>query len=386
MESKDIMKKEKKYVMQTYSRLPLVISHGAGSYIFDKDGKKYLDLVGAIATNSVGYGNKFVSKAVGEQSKKLINATNLYYTEAQVLLAEKLHNTSGLDRAFFSNSGTEAVEAALKLARKYTKKKGIISTAHGFHGRTFGALSATGKESIKKPFEPLVPHFRQIPYNNPEALKHAITDNTAAFIVEPIQGEAGVIIPQDDYLIHIREICEQKDVLLIVDEIQTSLRTGSWFAFQHQKIMPDIITIAKGIANGVPLGATMAREEVANAFEKGDHGSTFGGNSLSCAAALATIDFIEKNDLITQAKKKGEHFLKQIRSIDSSLDKEARGKGLMAALELKENNALEITKKALSYGLIVNKVSDNTLRFLPPLTITEKEIDEGIGILEKVLQ
>ena len=386
MESDDIPTREKKYLMQVYSRMPLVVSHGAGSYLFDKDGKKYLDLVGAIATNSIGYGNRAVAKALADQSRKLINATNLYYTEAQVQLAEKLNFLSGLDKAFFCNSGAEAVEAAIKLARKSTKKKEILATTNGFHGRTFGALSATGKETIKKPFEPLVPHFRHIPYNNPAALKRAIGKETAAFIVEPIQGEAGIIVPDPNYLIQVWELCEEKDVLLIVDEIQTSLRTGHWFAFQRPKISPDIVTLAKGIANGVPIGATLAKEGVAGAFEKGDHGSTFGGNSLSCAAALATLDFIEKNDLILQAKLKGDYLFEQLISLNSPAVNEVRGRGLMAAVELKKDNAADIAKKALKKGLIVNKSTDKVLRFLPPLTITEKELDEGVRKLEKVLK
>lgn len=386
MESDDIPTREKKYLMQVYSRMPLVVSHGAGSYLFDKDGKKYLDLVGAIATNSIGYGNRAVAKALADQSRKLINATNLYYTEAQVQLAEKLNFLSGLDKAFFCNSGAEAVEAAIKLARKSTKKKEILATTNGFHGRTFGALSATGKETIKKPFEPLVPHFRHIPYNNPAALKRAIGKETAAFIVEPIQGEAGIIVPDPNYLIQVWELCEEKDVLLIVDEIQTSLRTGHWFAFQRPKISPDIVTLAKGIANGVPIGATLAKEGVAGAFEKGDHGSTFGGNSLSCAAALATLDFIEKNDLILQAKLKGDYLFEQLISLNSPAVNEVRGRGLMAAVELKKDNAADIAKKALKKGLIVNKSTDKVLRFLPPLTITEKELDEGVQKLEKVLK
>ena len=386
MESDDIPTREKKYLMQVYSRMPLVVSHGAGSYLFDKDGKKYLDLVGAIATNSIGYGNSAVAEALADQSRKLINATNLYYTEAQVQLAEKLNFLSGLDKAFFCNSGAEAVEAAIKLARKSTKKKEILATTNGFHGRTFGALSATGKETIKKPFEPLVPHFRHIPYNNPAALKRAIGKETAAFIVEPIQGEAGIIVPDPNYLIQVWELCEEKDVLLIVDEIQTSLRTGHWFAFQRPKISPDIVTLAKGIANGVPIGATLAKEGVAGAFEKGDHGSTFGGNSLSCAAALATLDFIEKNDLILQAKLKGDYLFEQLISLNSPAVNEVRGRGLMAAVELKKDNAADIAKKALKEGLIVNKSTDKVLRFLPPLTITEKELDEGVQKLEKVLK
>jgi len=386
MESDDIPTREKKYLMQVYSRMPLVVSHGAGSYLFDKDGKKYLDLVGAIATNSIGYGNSAVAEALADQSRKLINATNLYYTEAQVQLAEKLNFLSGLDKAFFCNSGAEAVEAAIKLARKSTKKKEILATTNGFHGRTFGALSATGKETIKKPFEPLVPHFRHIPYNNPAALKRAIGKETAAFIVEPIQGEAGIIVPDPNYLIQVWELCEEKDVLLIVDEIQTSLRTGHWFAFQRPKISPDIVTLAKGIANGVPIGATLAKEGVAGAFEKGDHGSTFGGNSLSCAAALATLDFIEKNDLILQAKLKGDYLFEQLISLNSPAVNEVRGRGLMAAVELKKDNAADIAKKALKKGLIVNKSTDKVLRFLPPLTITEKELDEGVQKLEKVLK
>ena len=319
------------------------------------------------------------------QSKKLINTTNLYYTEHQIVLAEKLAKLSSLSKCFFSNSGAEANEAAIKLARKHTGKTEIISTEHAFHGRTFGALSATWKEKFKKKFEPTVPGFRFVEYNNPEAVKNTITKDTAAIIVEPIQGEAGIILPSENYLKELKAICKEKDVLLILDEVQTGTgRTGKFFACQHYEVQPDIITTAKGLANGVPIGATIAREGID--FDKGDHASTFGGNSLSCAAANAVIDYILDNKLMDNAEKQGSYFITRLEELKQSNrnNKEVRGKGLMIAIEM-ENECKDIVNKCLENGLLINCASEKSLRFLPPLTVTQKEIDEAIGILVKYI-
>jgi acetylornithine/N-succinyldiaminopimelate aminotransferase len=386
MDKKKIIQLEKKYLMQTYARPGFVIGHGKGCYIFDKDGKKYIDLVGGLATCILGHGNLEFANAVKEQIKKITNPTNLYYTEQQVILAEKLSKLSGLDKCFFSNSGAESVEAAIKLARKHTKKTNIISTKHGFHGRTFGSLAATGKEKIKKPFNPMLPGFKHVKYGDANAVEKAIDSKTSAVIVEPIQGEAGIIVPKQDYLKKLREICNKNNILLIVDEVQTGCgRTGKFFAYEHSKIKPDIVVLAKGLANGIPIGATIATEEVAASFKKGDHGSTFGGNPVSCVAANFTIDYIIKNKLINNAEKQGKYMVKKINSLNLNNIKELRGKGLMIGVEI-TSNAKDIVKKCNNKGLLINSTSDKVLRFLPPLTINKKTIDDSIKILDSVLK
>ena len=293
MNTKQIIELEKKHIMQTYARPGFVIDRGKGCYAFDKEGKKYIDLVGGIATCILGHGNKGFAKAVEKQLAKVTNPTNLYYSEEQTALAEKLSKLSGLEKSFFSNSGAESAEAAIKLARKHTKKFGMIAMNHAFHGRTMGSLSAPWKEKIKIPFKPLLEGFKHVKYGDAAAAEEAIDGNTGAIIVEPIQGEAGIIIPPSGYLKQLRQICDKHKILLIIDEIQSGCgRTGKFFAFQHEKIKPDIALLAKGLANGIPIGVTLAAEEVAASFEKGDHGSTFGGNPVSCAASNYTINYI----------------------------------------------------------------------------------------------
>jgi len=386
MNTKKIIQLEKKYIMHTYSKPGFVIDHGKGCYVFDKNGKKYIDLVGGVATCILGHGNLEFATSVKEQVKKITNPTNLYYTEQQVILAKKLAKLSGLDKCFFSNSGAEAVEAAIKLTRKHTKKIGIISTKHSFHGRTFGSLAATGKEKIKKPFKPMVEGFKHVDYGNVKAIEKAIDKKTAAVIVEPIQGEAGIILPDKDYLKKLREICDKRNILLIIDEIQTGCgRTGKFFAYEHSKIKPDIVVLAKGLANGVPIGATVATDKVAASFVKGDHGSTFGGNPVSCAAANFTIDYIIKNKLISNAEKQGKYIVKKIESLNSNDVKEIRGKGLMIGIDIK-SKAKDIVKKCNINGLLVNSTDEHTLRFLPPLTINKKVINEAIKILNGALK
>ena len=386
MNTKKTIQLEKKYLMHTYSRPDFVIDHGKGCYVFDKKGKKYIDLVSGLATCPLGHGNKELADTVKKQIEKLTNPSNLYYSEQQVILAEKLVKLSKLDKCFFSNSGTESAEAAIKLVRKYTKKPGIISTKHGFHGRTFGGLSATWKEKIKKPFKPLLSNFKHVDYGNAAAVEKAIDKNTGAVIVEPIQGEAGIILPPKGYLKNLREICDKHGILLIVDEVQTGCgRTGKFFAYEHEKIKPDIVMLAKGLANGIPIGATIAKEEIASSFKSGDHGSTFGGNPVACAAANFTLGYIIKNKLIENAKKQGDYFINKIKSLNLNNVKEIRGKGLMIGVGIK-TSAKEVVKKCNEKGLLINSPEDNILRFLPPLTINKKIIDDAIKILNNVLE
>ena len=338
-----------------------------------------------MATCSIGHGNKKVAEAVCNQAKKLLNVTNLYYTEPQVILAKKLVNLSGLGKCFFCNSGAEANEAAIKLARKHTGKTDIVSTKHAFHGRTFGALSATWKEKFRKKFEPTLPGFTFVDYNNVGATENAITEKTAAVIVEPIQGESGIIIPDEGYLVKLKKFCEEKNILLILDEVQTgTARTGKFFAYLHYNIKPDIVTLAKGLANGVPIGVTIAKEGID--FDKSDHASTFGGNNLSCAAANATVDFILEKNLMENAAKQGNYFMKKLNELKNKHDmvKEVRGKGLMIGVELNAE-CKDIANKCLEKGLLVNCVSEKVLRFLPPLIITKKELDIALNILDGVL-
>jgi acetylornithine/N-succinyldiaminopimelate aminotransferase len=343
-------------------------------------------MVGGLATCLLGHGNKKFADAVKKQIEKITNPTNLYYTEEQVKLAEKLADLSGLGKCFLSNSGAESIEAAIKLVRKRTKKTHIISTKEAFHGRTFGSLAATGKEKIRNPFKPMLSGFLHVKYGNASAIEKAITKKTAAVIVEPIQGEAGIIMPEKNYLKSVREICNKHNVLMVLDEIQTGCgRTGRFFAYEHEKIKPDIVTLAKGLANGIPIGATIATEDIANSLEKGDHGSTFGGNPVACCAANFTIEYVLKNKLMQNAEKQGDFIIKKLSSIKSRHIAEIRGKGLMIGMEMKDK-APHIQKNCLEKGLLVNLTAENVLRFLPPLTISRKTIDEGLGILQEAIE
>jgi len=384
MKSEEIKKNEEKYVMQTYGRYDLVIDHGKDSYVFDKKGKKYLDFITGIACVPVGHANKYVNKAILKQAKKLTQVSNLYYTETQVILAEKLVKLSGLGKCFFCNSGTEANEAAIKLAKKVTKKKKFIAFEHAFHGRTSSSLAATWKKKYKEPFEPLGLDVKFVKYNDIQELEKAISKDIAAVIIEPIQGEAGIIVPSDGYLKKVWNLCKKKKILLIVDEVQSGNgKTGEFFAFLHENIKPDIVTTAKGLANGFPIGVCLAKKGID--FDKGNHASTFGGNSLACAAANATIDFIIKKKLMKNAVKVGNYFMEELEKLDNKKIKKVKGKGLMIGVELKKDNAAEIVKKCLEKGLLLNNVTPNVLRFLPALNIKKKQVDEAIEILDEVL-
>jgi len=380
MEPNKIIQAEKKCIMQTYGRFNLVIDSGKGAYVFDKQGNKYLDFISGIGCVPVGHSNKETTKAIIEQSKKLIQVSNLYYTETQVKLAKKLVALSGLKKCFFCNSGAEANEAAIKLAKKVTGKKEFIVCKQSFHGRTHASLAATWKKKYKEPFQPLVEGFKFVEYNNSEAIEKTITSKTAAVMLEPIQGEAGIIVPDKGYLKKVNDICKKNKILLILDEVQSGNgRTGKFFAFQHSKIKPDIVTIAKGLANGIPIGACISNHE----FEKGQHASTFGGNNLACAAANATIDYITKNEIMQNATKVGDYFIKKLKKLPKV--KKVKGKGLMIGLDIK-GDAKKVTEACLKKGLLINNATEHTLRFLPPLIINKKQVDQAIKILQEVLE
>ncbi|NJD77756.1 MAG: acetylornithine transaminase [Candidatus Methanoperedens sp.] len=379
----DIVRKFDKYIFDTYTRQPVAIKKACGAVVTDVDGKEYIDCVAGIAVNNVGHCHPAVVGAIKRQVEQLIHVSNLYYTEQQAVLAEGLVNLTGMDRVFFCNSGTEAVEGALKLARKATGKKEFIAAEHAFHGRTRGALSVTHKEKYRKPFEPLAPAVF-VPYNDADAIRAAINENTAGVILEPIQGEGGVIIPSDNYLKEVREICDEKNVLLILDEVQTGFgRTGKWFASEHSGIRADIMTTAKAMGGGFPMGSMLARENVASKFVRGDHASTFGGNALACAAAIATIDVIKKEKLVERSEEMGKYLIQKLSTLDKDYVKEIRGKGLMVGMELSVK-CEDIVSKARERGILLNCTSESVLRFVPPLTITKEQLDKVVGVLDEI--
>ncbi|MEZ5334918.1 MAG: aspartate aminotransferase family protein [Methanolobus sp.] len=306
-DSESIFDKDAKYVMQTYGRQPIVLESGKGSLVYDIEGREYVDCVAGIAVNNVGHCHPRLVEAIQKQAEKLLHVSNLYYTEPQAQLAEQLVDITGMDRVFFCNSGTEAVEAAMKLARVTSKKTDFIAVEHSFHGRTMGALSLTYKDMYRAPFKPLVQEEMFVPFNDPQAISDSITKNTAAVIVEPIQGEGGINVPDEGYLKEVRRICDETETLLIFDEVQTGFgRTGTWFCKEHFGVEPDIMTMAKAIGGGFPMGAIAARESVS--FGRGEHAATFGGGPLACAAALASIDIIREEKLIQRSKEMGEYF------------------------------------------------------------------------------
>ena len=384
MDAETAMGLDAEYINNCYDRFPLMIKKGKGSYLWDSEGKKYLDFVSGVATSSLGHSNPVLKKCLAEAFDEFSSVSNLFYQEKQILLAQKLSWLTGLSNCFYSNSGAEAVEAAIKLARKHTGKTEVISTINGFHGRTFGALSATGKKAIKEKFEPLVPNFIHIPYNDAAALENAISSNTAAFIVEPIQGEAGVIIPSPAYLKEASELCSAKGALLIVDEVQTGMwRTGKFLASQWVNVEPDILCMAKGLGGGFPIGVTMSKKGIN--FSKGDHGSTFGGNNIACSMALAALDFAEEKELGLNAAKLGKKLEKGLKAIQKPQLNKVRVKGLLAGLEIGAD-AKKYSLSCITNGLLVSVCQQKTLRLLPPLTVKASEVDEAIDILEKVIQ
>ncbi len=381
-----------KVVMKTYSRYPIAFDHGEGVYLWDTNGKKYLDFVAGIAVNSLGSNNERLVKAISEQAAKLIHVSNLYYTKPQIELAEKLVKYSDFDKVFFCNSGAEANEAALKLCRKYAVMKNkpgreIITMEHSFHGRTYGAVTATGQDKYHKGLDPLLPDIKYAIYNDFESVKAAVNENTCAIMMEPIQGEGGVRPADKNFLEQVRALCDEKDILLVFDEVQTGVgRSGCLFCYQKYGVTPDIATLAKGLAGGVPIGAMLTRDDVAAAFAPGDHASTFGGNPLATAAGNAVIDEIMEKGILENVNQCGEHLTDKLNELKAKYPhiKEVRGMGLMQGIEL-DIPAAEVVKTAIDNGLLLVGAGPDVVRFVPGLIISVEEIDEAMEILDRSL-
>jgi acetylornithine/N-succinyldiaminopimelate aminotransferase len=374
------------FMMQTYKRWPVELVSGDGCRVVDSEGRTYLDLVAGIAVAIVGHAHPSVTAAVADQAATLVHVSNLYATLPQSVLAERLAALTGGRLSFFCNSGAEAIECALKLARKWggEEKHRVIATHGSFHGRTFGALAATGQPAKQAPFEPMLPGFDHVPYGDVDALKIALSEEVAAVLLEPIQGESGVVVPPHDYLGAVRALCDEWGALLILDEIQTGLgRTGRWFAHQHNDVEPDVMCLAKGIAGGLPMGVCLATPEVAAAFSVGDHASTFGGGPVQCAAALAVLDVIDNDGLVEHAAETGARVMKELERMATSAH--VRGRGLMIGIEFDRPVARDIAAAALDRGVLVNDATPNVVRLTPPLVISDDEIDESLAILEEVL-
>ncbi|MGF7117413.1 aspartate aminotransferase family protein [Methanobacterium oryzae] len=388
MNTQEIIDLDKKYVMQTYSRQPLALKEGKGALVTDVEGKTYIDCFAGIAVNNVGHSHPKVVEAICNQSKKMLHCSNLYYTESQVELAKLLAEVSPHDKSFFCNSGAEANEGAIKLARKFTGKGEIIAMENSFHGRTLAMITATGQHKYKKGFEPLPEGFKHVNYGDIQAVADNINDNTAAVLVEPIQGEGGVIVPPEGYLKELKKLCNENDVLLIFDEVQTGFgRTGEMFASQTFNVTPDITTVAKALGGGFPIGGVLASEEVGNAFEPGNHAATFGGNPLACAAAIASITAIIDENMLIKAKENGGYLKYKLEEQAKlyGIVEEVRGFGMMLGMELSINCG-EIANEAREQGVLINCTADTVLRFLPPLNIEKGQIDTVTCVLETILQ
>ena len=384
---------EQKYYAQTVRRQPVVLVRGQGTRVWDADGKEYLDFVAGWAVNNLGHSHPAITQAIVEQAGTLQQTSNQFFTVPQLMLAELLIDNSCLDRVFFGNSGAEANEGALKLARRYGKlnRDGayeVITAFNSFHGRTMATVAATGQPQYQEPFQPLMPGFVHVDFNDVEAIMNATTDQTAAVMLEPVQGEGGVNIPDDDYLRRVREWCDRNGLLLILDEIQTGIgRLGSLFGYQEYGVEPDVITLAKGLGYGVPIGAFLSKE-AAMALFPGDHGSTFGGNPLTTAAAYAGTKFLIDNDIPAQVKILETHLLDRLNQLKShfSFITEVRIKGLLAAIYFDSDISGQVLTLANQAGLLLNGVRPNAVRFMPPLTVTAEEIDEAIGRLDDALK
>ncbi|MEJ2614413.1 MAG: aspartate aminotransferase family protein [Ignavibacteriaceae bacterium] len=364
-------------LLKNYSRYEVEFERGEGAYLYDTNGKKYLDLLSGIAVTGFGHNHPKITNAVKEQAEKLFHVSNLFQSSHQEILAEKLVNSSGLDNVFFCNSGTEANEGAIKFARKWGQGRfSIITAVGGFHGRTMGSLSASAQYKLWDGFAPLTPGFSYVPFNDIEAIENSIDDNTVAVMLEPIQGESGVNVPSDNYLYEVRELCSKYNLLLIIDEVQTGMgRTGKMFAYQWENIKPDIITIAKGIANGLPLGAVVCTKEVGDFMTPGSHGSTFGGNPLAIASANVVMDLLN-NECLDKNNSLGEKLKEEIFSLANENIKSVRGKGLIIGVELKGKlSAKKGASELLNAGIVAGTAGDNVLRLLPPFVITENEIE-----------
>jgi acetylornithine aminotransferase len=391
--TQEIIQKADQVIAKTYKRFPIVIAKGKGCTVWDTDGKKYTDFVAGIAVCNLGHAHPQVSKALCMQADTLFHVSNLYYTIPQVDLAYWLTENSFADRVFFCNSGAEANEAAIKLARKYFKEKGetgryrIISMEHSFHGRTMATLSATGQDKIKQGFEPVLEGFDYVPFSDISALRGTIGPSTCAVLIEPIQGEGGVRCPDPGYLKAVRQVCDDAGILLIFDEIQTGMgRTGRLFAYEHFGIPPDIMTLAKALANGLPIGAMLAREEVADAFGPGSHASTFGGTPVVTAASLEVVRVLSEENIIDHCKNIGVYFKERLSWLKDRHEviEDVRGMGLLLGMKLRIQGD-QIVASCMEKGFLINCIQGNILRFIPPLIIEEQEIDALIACLDEIL-
>ena len=394
MKEKKIRDLVNKNIMNTYRRTPIALVRGKGALVEDAQGRQYLDFVAGIAVCNLGHAHPKVVKAVRKQAKDLMHVSNLYYTRPQAEVAALLTKNSFADKVFFCNSGAEANEAAIKLARKYAhenlgpEKFELITMKDSFHGRTMATITATGQEKFQFGFTPLLDGFRYVPFNDPQALEAAITSRTCGIMLEPVQGEGGVIIPDEGYLGHVREICDRHRLLMIVDEVQTGIgRTGKLFAYEYSGVKPDIMTLAKALGNGFPVGAMLATDEVARAFSPGNHASTFGGNPLAMAAVRATLKTILEDDILENCLETGAYFLEKLQQLKERHDiiTDVRGKGLMLACSLSIEGA-EIVTGCQEEGLLINCTGGKTLRFVPPLIITRQDVDKAVYILDDVME
>ncbi|MGO9647263.1 MAG: aspartate aminotransferase family protein [Terriglobales bacterium] len=391
--SEEVIQRERQFLLQTYSRYPLVIARGKGVFLFDLDGKRYLDFVAGLGVNALGHAHPRIVKTIREQSALAIHLSNLYYNEYQGLLAEKLCRLSGLQRAFFSNSGTEAIEGSIKLARLAGHRAGgeaksrLVALQGSYHGRTFGSMSLTGQDKYRKGFEPLLEEVKFVARNDAEALRAAVDDNTCAIVLEPIFGEGGIHECSVEFLQECRRLADHHRAALIFDEIQCGLgRMGTMFAFQSFGVTPDIVAIAKPIAAGLPLGAFLAKEEFASAIAVGQHGTTFGGGPLACRVALEYLAVLEEDKLLENVARVGAYLQQQLTLLTEryAAAQEARGRGLIQGLQL-DVPARPIVEQALSEGVLFNSTQDTVVRFLPPFLLQEKHVDKGIRVLKKFL-
>lgn len=393
MTTEELIALSGQYIMSTYKRFPIVLTRGLGVHVWDNDGKSYLDLVGGIAVCALGHSHPRVVEAAKCQVELLTHVSNLYHIEPQIRLARLLVENSCLDKVFFCNSGAEANEAAIKLARKYASENmdgryELITMLDSFHGRTLATVTATGQERFQKGFAPLPAGFSYVPYNDLKAVQNAITDNTCGVLVEPIQGESGVIIPDPGYLQGIRKICDEKGLLMMVDEVQTGMgRTGTLFACEQEDVVPDMITLAKALGNGFPIGALLASDRIAGAFTPGNHGSTFGGNPLVTAVGIAVLETLINEGVLENCRRIGEYFLKCLEELKekNSIIREVRGRGLILAIELTVP-AADFVLKSMERGLLINCTGGNVLRMVPPLILTRHDVEKAIGILGEVLE
>lgn len=393
MESEDFVARNSQWVFNTYGRTPIMLVEGSGCRVRDSRGREYLDFIGGLAACSLGHGHAGLADAIAAQARKLIHVSNLFYIEPQIELARLLTENSFAGKAFFCNSGAEANEGAIKLARKYFHDRGehgryhVVTMENSFHGRTLATLAATGQTKYRKGFEPDVVGFSHVPFGDMDSLNRAVTSETAAVLLEPIQGEGGIRMPPEGFLEDVREMCNQRGCLLMLDEVQTGMgRTGRLFAYEHVGIEPDVMTLAKGIAGGVPMGALLATNEVASCFVPGNHASTFGGNPLASAAALAVLREILADGFLETVQARGAYLRDRLEELAGrhSLIREARGLGLMQAVDLNRPGT-DLVTAMREEGVLVNCTSDTVLRFLPPLVVSEADIDEMASVLDKVL-